>query len=154
MNQPDSIPSAPGTYVLALNASSPGEVTVGSFGSIQVQPGWYLYSGSALGPGGLHGRLSRHLRSTVCRWHIDYLKPLAPIRQIWYTVSPRRCEHLWAAALAALPGAQLPWPRFGASDCICPSHLFHFLELPSLERFIESIKQADPQAPHILGVSL
>lgn len=34
-----------------------------------------------------------------------------------------------------LPDAALPAPRFGASDCRCDAHLFHFAEKPDVVGF-------------------
>ena len=69
-----ALPSMPGVYALILEADRCLEVTVGKFGTLDVQPGYYAYIGSALGPGGLAARLKRHFsRDKLLRWHIDYL---------------------------------------------------------------------------------
>jgi len=40
--------------------------------NIDVKPGFYVYIGSACGPGGLRARILRHLKRTKkIRWHID-----------------------------------------------------------------------------------
>jgi Uri superfamily endonuclease len=94
---------------------------------LHLQPGWYAYAGSAFGPGGLRARLARHLRGGSKRhWHIDYLRPHAPIYEIWYSPKTQNCEHRWAAALGHITGAQIPLPGFGSSDCRCAAHLFFF----------------------------
>ena len=46
-----ALPAAPGTYLLVLRADAPARVSVGSLGELEVGSGYYLYAGSALGPG-------------------------------------------------------------------------------------------------------
>jgi Uri superfamily endonuclease len=94
--------------------------------------GWYVYVGSALGPGGLAARLCHHLAPMRRpHWHIDHLRTVVgPVVEIWYAVGPERRECDWATRLATRPGATRPIGGFGASDCRCPAHLFHFVERP------------------------
>lgn len=125
------MPTEKGTYVLHLSMDTSAEVTIGKLGTFHLAAGWYAYVGSAFGSGGLRGRLGHHL-SAVNRphWHIDYLRQVAMVVEIWYVVSPVRVEHQWAEVLQNLSGANIPVPRFGASDCKCPSHLFYFEAAP------------------------
>ena len=96
----------------------------GCLGTFTLAPGRYAYVGSAHGSGGLAARVGRHLRADKPRhWHIDALTATAPVVEVWYAASPTRLECTWAAVLRDLPGVVLPIPRFGASDCSCPSHL-------------------------------
>ncbi|MEA3346131.1 MAG: GIY-YIG nuclease family protein [Chloroflexota bacterium] len=122
----DVIPRQPGTYVLLLHLLSPTEIRVGKLGTSRFPTGWYTYVGSALGPGGLAARLARHQRRRRLHWHIDYLLALSGLVEIWWTVSPKRWECVWAQALKGLPGAAIPMLGFGASDCRCSTHLLHF----------------------------
>ena len=102
-------------------------ITVGRLGEQLFLPGFYAYCGSAFGPGGLKARLSHHLcKSERPRWHIDYLKNIATGTAIWYATETENHEHLFAAHLTALPGAEIVISRFGASDCNCPAHLVYF----------------------------
>ncbi|MFN3332972.1 MAG: GIY-YIG nuclease family protein, partial [Caldilinea sp.] len=89
-----------------------------------VAPGWYLYVGSALGSGGLRGRLRHHLR-VVRRphWHIDYLRQVCTVEQVWCVVDAQCWEHCWAEQLATM-ATPAPRLRFGASDCRCIAHCF------------------------------
>jgi Uri superfamily endonuclease len=122
--------------VLILRLSRPTTASVGRLGHFRFPAGWYAYVGSAHGPGGLVARVSRHLRSPKTRhWHVDYLRAHGQPVEIWYTVEPQKRECAWAQALAAFPGASIPVPRFGASDCRCPAHLIHFAEPPDLAAF-------------------
>ena len=122
----------PGSYLLLLELPEPLEIAVGKLGVFSFPKGWYVYAGSAMG--GLEQRVGRHLRgSPVQRWHIDYLRALAPIRNALTFPGTERRECELAAAMLRLPGASVPAPRFGASDCHCHTHLVHFAARPSLE---------------------
>jgi len=119
-------PDAPGTYALLLRCASCRRVSIGRLEVLQLRPGWYVYVGSAFGPGGLRARISHHQR--VARrphWHVDYLRRRAQMFAVWY-VCGKRCEHEWARFVGAMPGATIPLTGFGSSDCGCPTHLFSF----------------------------
>jgi Uri superfamily endonuclease len=129
----------PGAYALLLALPEPRTLTVGRLGTSCFPAGFYLYLGSALGPGGLSSRLARHCRvKKKQHWHIDYLRSLACLEQIWVRITKERVECDWAAAAGALPGAGIPAPRFGASDCRCPAHLFHYPVRPDVNAFAAS----------------
>lgn len=128
-----TLPAAGGTYAVALRCTRPEVVAVGRLGSVRLLPGYYVYVGSARGPGGLRARLGRHLAGAGRRrWHIDYLRARLAVAEAWYAAGGGEgVEHAWAAALASLSGAEQPARGFGASDCRCSSHLFFFHRLPS-----------------------
>jgi Uri superfamily endonuclease len=130
------LPPLPGTYVLVLRFSKRLEIVVGKLGVLAVQPGFYVYVGSALGPGGLAARVGRHCRhEKTARWHVDYLRAAADLEEVWYATGKSHRECRWASVLRALPGASVPLGGFGASDCGCPSHLCFFSLPPSLADF-------------------
>ena len=111
-----------GLYIAVFRLGRPLRVCVGQLGAFLFQPGVYFYVGSA--QRNLPARLARHARrEKPLRWHIDYLSTRA--RMLGAIVVPgrreRECE--LAAELAGLFDA--PVPGFGASDCRCPTHLFH-----------------------------
>jgi len=119
-----ALPAAPGTYALLIRVDAPLAICAGRLGAVALAAGWYVYTGSARGPGGLRARVARHLRPEKPRhWHIDALTCAAPVAAVWAVASPERLECPWATALRALPGAHLPAAGFGASDCACPAHL-------------------------------
>jgi Uri superfamily endonuclease len=124
-------PSLPGTCVLLLALPSSTDLVVGALGPLKFPAGYYAYVGSALGPGGLAGRVSRHLRLTDRpHWHIDALRAHAHPIAIWYAVGDKRRECSWARELCRLEGASTPALGFGSGDCRCASHLIHFASPP------------------------
>jgi Uri superfamily endonuclease len=134
-----NIPADPGTYMLVLNAQTEREVTIGKLGRFSIKPGYYVYSGSAFGPGGLRARIGHHLRqSSKPHWHIDFFKQDFDITEVYY-ISGKKCyEHRWAETLQSRPDAAIPIPRFGASDCKCPAHLFFFERRPDLLKILRA----------------
>lgn len=130
-----SWPRAPGTYALVLALQHPVEIGVGRLGTIRFESPFYIYVGSALGPGGLAARLRHHLRRAERpHWHIDYLRTRAEIFEIWLTEQDRRLECSWYNKLAGLHATR-PVIGFGSSDCRCRSHLLALANVPS-EAFI------------------
>jgi Uri superfamily endonuclease len=126
----------PGTdaFVLACRFDQP--VEIGKLGRLHARPGFYVYVGSAFGPGGLRARIAHHLKiSAKPRWHLDYLRPLVNPSEIWLTYDSRQREHQWAGVLAGISGAAVPFLGFGASDCRCESHLYFFSFRPSAVGF-------------------
>ncbi len=145
MTQPNTFPSAGGTYILLLRLVPTKRIRVGKRGIFTFTTGWYAYVGSAFGPGGLKARLGRHCRrKKKKRWHIDYLLAYASVEQIWYSIHPQPLEHLWAQAVAQFEGALIPIPRFGSSDCSCKTHLYFFDHPPGIETMKAYLKQRQP----------
>ena len=131
-----SFPTDTGTYILILRLDAPVCLRIGKRGEFDFPAGWYAYVGSAFGPGGLRGRLTHHLAPvTRPHWHIDYLRRAARVCAVWWLAGEMRCEHPWADVLCSLPGAVIPVPRFGASDCQCAAHLVHFVDTPDFDAF-------------------
>jgi len=129
------LPGLPGTYALLLHLDAPVPLTVGRLGSFTFPAGDYVYIGSARGPGGLRARVRRHARAGKRHhWHIDHLLGHARLAAVHAVVDADRRECAWAAALSRLPGAEVIAPRFGASDCRCPTHLVHFRQGITIER--------------------
>lgn len=122
----EALPSGPGTYLLVMRCRGPGTVSIGAAGELRLARGFYLYVGSACGPGGLRARVSRHLHGGArLHWHIDYLRQrIEPVATYFRSGRARR-EHRWSRRLAATTGLAIALSRFGASDCRCPAHLFY-----------------------------
>jgi Uri superfamily endonuclease len=127
-----TIEPKPGTYALVLSCTSNARIRVGRLGPMRLRCGYYVYLGSALGPGGLRARIAHHQKiSTRPHWHIDYLRAYTRIHSVWLNCDGRRHEHEWAVALKEAKGSMVPLPGFGASDCGCPSHLYFFERCPA-----------------------
>lgn len=125
-----------GTYVLVLEVREPARIKVGRLGELDITPGWYTYIGSAFGPGGVAARCNHHSRiSQRPHWHIDYLRSVCELREIWFSYDSARREHTWSNLVGKGRGATQPFPGFGASDCDCRSHLFRFPKTPSFQGF-------------------
>ncbi len=74
----DKFPADKGSYLLWLFLPRGADLTIGKLGCHHFSRGWYLYCGSAFGPGGLRARIGHHLKhSDKKHWHIDYLKSKA-----------------------------------------------------------------------------
>lgn len=125
-----------GTYVLVFELSSYIRLLVGKLGDFDFPAGWYAYAGSACGPGGLPARIRHHLGiASRPHWHMDYLRPLGCLREIWYGQGAGYDEHQWTASLRAMPGARTLAPGFGSSDCHCETHLVYFPTQPGIKAF-------------------
>jgi len=134
--------SHPGTYTLVFSSNSDRPINIGKLGTLLIQPGFYVYVGSAFGPGGLKARIKHHFNhSSRPHWHLDYLSPILSAREIWYTCDPTRREHQWATIHFETRGVFLPLPGFGSSDCRCPSHLFFYKSKPSGNYFRRKIRK-------------
>jgi len=142
--------STSGTYALLLHLAAPQTVVVGALGAQDLPPGWYLYLGSARGPGGLEARLARHRRETGKRkyWHIDFVRAVTELVEVWTTADAGQQECAWAAAAAELPGAVVVVSRLGATDCRCPTHLFHYARRPNSSEF-EPLIRAQLRCEHL-----
>ncbi len=148
---PFTLPSLPGAYWLVLHLGQSTTLRVGRRGDAFFPAGWYVYTGSAHGPGGIQSRLGRHLRGSARhRWHVDYLRSAAqPVAWGWTTAAaslPWECQ--WAQALAAQPEAYIPLPGFGASDCRhhCQAHLVGFPSLESLQSALPTATRGTMEA--------
>ncbi|RLE53194.1 MAG: GIY-YIG nuclease family protein [Candidatus Methanomethylicota archaeon] len=124
------IGKVPGTYVLILEVKSPLIKDVGVLGELYFKPGVYAYAGSALGPGGLLGRISRHVnKSKRVKWHIDYLTTdgRVDVKAIVYTETYLKHECCLAKNLAEYGEVV---KGFGSTDCKqgCIGHLVYFGE--------------------------
>jgi sugar fermentation stimulation protein A len=117
-----------GTYTLIIDCKKPFRVEIGRIGRVQIDEGFFVYTGSALGRGeaSLERRIGRHCRKRKrVRWHVDFLtvRPEIIIRKVICLDSPERLEcrinQLIISELAGKPVA----PHAGATDCRCEGHL-------------------------------
>jgi Uri superfamily endonuclease len=136
-----TLPSEPGTYALLCYSHRAELVPIGRLGRLQLRRGYFVYVGSALGPGGLRARLTHHLRpARKPHWHIDYLRAQTRLDRIWLIPGCDRREHQWAEVLKSNLNGTVPLPGFGSSDCDCESHLFFFRTRPSVKSFSAALR--------------
>ena len=115
-----------GTYAIIMELAKSAEITIGKLGQFQFKPGYYVYVGSAFGPGGLKARVGRHLKKNKkLKWHIDYLREHMDVIDVKFEETAKNEECQWAANFAE-NGAIFPIKGFGSSDCKCFSHLLYF----------------------------
>lgn len=134
-----------GTYALVLRSSGKATVQVGRWRRVDLERGYYVYVGSAFGPGGVRGRVLRHLRRRKSlHWHIDYVIDLLSAVAVWYSHASERLEHRWAAALCDAAGVS-PIRGFGCSDCRCHAHLFHASSEPGAA-LLSNITQGEAES--------
>jgi Uri superfamily endonuclease len=119
-----------GTYLLLLECNNEAELSIGKLGKMNTEPGYYLYVGSAFGPGGIKARINHHMRRAERpHWHIDYLRTVAVLVNAW-CVYGCSYEHEWSRSLSQSEAATVPLKGFGSSDCQCATHLFYFKRKP------------------------
>ncbi len=133
----------PGVYTLVLGLDMEREIAVGRLGRILFPRGYYAYTGSARGPGGLK-RVERHLEiqkgiRKTRRWHIDYLLPETRFLEavITHTASDLECS-----IARKVRERLMPIPGFGCTDCSCVSHLHFSTELGEA---LHAVRQAHGQ---------
>lgn len=129
-----------GIYTLIISIKTPLRLRVGRLGLLSFPKGLYLYTGSALGPGGLDRRVGRHQHGTGHKfWHIDYLLASKGV-SVGLAIIAHTCERMECGinrSLEAVGNSQAK--GFGSSDCIesCASHL-----LKSEERSVAVLRKA------------
>ncbi len=119
----EKLPRSPGVYALVLLLEEPAAVKVRGR-VFRLEPGCYVYVGSARGPGGLRARIARHTASEKrVKWHVDQLTSgAAELACVVYSRAGVR-ECALVPHLERL-GFEHPAPGFGSSDCrSCRSHL-------------------------------
>ena len=97
---------------------------------VYLEPGYYLYAGSAFGVGGLSSRLHRHIRKIKKKhWHIDQvtMSQNSAVEGIGISINTHsECEI--ASKLSKMESLK-PIDGFGNSDCnSCVSHFFQITE--------------------------
>jgi Uri superfamily endonuclease len=122
----EAAPVGKGAYALLIRLDAPVSFARGG-GTVVIAPGWYVYAGSANGPGGIRARLRHHLRGQKRpHWHVDHLTNAAA--WVEALALPGGSECAIVARLDAA-GLTLPLAGFGSSDCrACIAHLLRWTE--------------------------
>lgn len=112
-----------GAYLLVIKLEAPMRISRPAAQAGGLEPGWYVYAGSARGRGGIEARLRHHFRRKKGgHWHIDQLTPRASQMTAFAVPGGDECD--LAGRLSASFAFDVAVPGFGSSDCpICPSHL-------------------------------
>ncbi len=114
-----------GVYCLVLWLPRACHISLSRERASRLERGWYVYTGSA--KRNLVPRLQRHLRRhKKLHWHIDHLRAVASIRQIWVWPWTAGAECRTNTLVRQMPDATCPVRGFGASDCRCVAHLIAF----------------------------
>lgn len=143
-----------GSYILVLfNRHPPRSIPIGRLGGLTLQPGYYLYVGSAFGSGGVASRVNRHRKTAKpCRWHIDYLRRFTRLDAILVHYGSERLESCWVRQLLEDERLSTPLTGFGASDSPHPSHLFYCEAKLNMEALARSLSATrDAITIHTLG---
>ncbi|MEN6330330.1 MAG: GIY-YIG nuclease family protein [Methanobacteriaceae archaeon] len=130
-------PPLTGIYCLVIYLKEKSPIPIGKKGEFLFDRGCYVYVGSALNS--LPTRIARHLRQEKrLHWHIDYFLESvnSEIVDVIFTLThnPLECQ---VANEISKKGTGIP--RFGSSDCQCPSHLFYFKDC---KESVEACKKA------------
>ena len=125
---PETIEAAPdcgGAYVLAMQFDRPVEFSFQREEHV-LAPGFFIYSGSAYGPGGIRARLRRHFRrDKKLHWHVDRLTTVADSIHAIAVENGAECEIVGRLMLSG--EFLFPLEGFGSSDCTnCLSHLLQW----------------------------
>jgi Uri superfamily endonuclease len=119
------LPKAGGAYILLIDVVKPQTLPQKRFAGTVLEPGTYLYCGSAYGPGGLNARVLRHFKpEKKIRWHVDVLTSggAGRVTAAWIEEGGDECR--LSAMLCESERVAIPVPGFGSSDCaLCPTHL-------------------------------
>lgn len=151
-----------GVYQLVLRLFYDQSIAVGRKGAqADFRAGWYVYMGSALGPGGVKSRVQRHrLRSEdgkKLHWQIDFLCEFATVAEVWFSYTRnKRWEHEWVKACCEMRGSAIPVAGFGASDCPrgCPAHLVYFANRPRQADFLKELRERCESHPAVTTIRL
>lgn len=138
----NNFPKEKGVYILSLQLIESKFITIGKLGSFNFDSGNYYYIGSAVGSGGIAGRIKHHFEITEKpHWHIDYLRYHSTLKSVYFKISSKEEEHLTASILSEIMISPIKY--FGSSDCNCSSHLFYSKLNINLIRFISDFSRVN-----------
>ena len=138
----NKFPKEKGIYILSLQLIESKLITVGKLGSFNFDSGNYYYIGSAVGSGGIAGRIKHHFEITENpHWHIDYLRYHSRFKSVYFKISSKEDEHLAASILSEIMIPPIKY--FGSSDCNCCSHLFYSKSNINLKRFLSDFSKVN-----------
>ncbi len=105
-----------GVYLLIIEITKPLTIAIRNTG-YKLEPGYYIYVGSAWGSGGLKSRIARHIKKDKkIHWHIDKITstPFTAVKTI--CLLPGAPAH-YESSIASTLLTKLDFiPGFGSSD--------------------------------------
>ncbi len=134
-----------GTYTLVMVCKEPFRVKIGRIAHVRIGKGFLLYTGSALGRGGvsLERRIERHYRKgKKVKWHVDFLtvRPEISIKKTVCLKSLKRFEcRINKLIISELMGKPVIL-HAGATDCKCDGHLLS-VEVADVQRILIRLQQ-------------
>jgi Uri superfamily endonuclease len=138
--------STNGVYTLLLLVSKEVTLTIGKLVKTRFPPGYYTYTGSALGRGAtsLKHRIARHLRKEKRKfWHIDYLlaDENVSVEAVIVAETNKKMECKLNSHIKDIEEAKVPVKGFGASDCRknCGSHLLYFPATENADLLVQKL---------------
>mgnify|MGYP001123982416 CR=1 FL=1 len=149
-----------GVYNLIIRFNRGCTVAIVRGAVLLLEPGFYIYTGSARGRGStsLEQRLRRHLTQNKKQfWHIDRILQCrsAEVVAVVFAETRRNAECWVNAALMEDPHIRALGNGIGSSDCRCRSH-FLIAQGP-LRSLIFRVRHAYERvgfSPHVLKASL
>tara|TARA_B100000315_G_scaffold210567_1_gene206911 strand:- start:11330 stop:11788 length:459 start_codon:yes stop_codon:yes gene_type:complete len=142
MSQPidiiEQITDQTGAYGFVVRLSQPLTLKIGKFDRVSLPKGLYFYGGSAFGPGGLKARLGRHIRpKSKLHWHIDHVTSVGKFVAAAAIAKGSECRFVERAL--SMPGAVIPVPGFGSSDCrSCASHMVKLKRVSDISNIFDA----------------
>lgn len=122
-----------GAYQLSIYLSRSTYIRIGKKGIFRFPKGYYIYTGSA--KNGLKARVERHLREEKKHfWHIDYLLDHASVKKVFFFPDDKIDECSLSRRTQKRSKGKVVVPKFGASDCSCPTHLVFFRRLKDIPK--------------------
>jgi len=117
------IADSKGAYILSIHLEGLTSIAIPKMKTAKLQPGTYLYAGSAYGSGGIAARLKRHFKKhKKVHWHVDRLTSVAVTVEALAVLGGNEC--VLTEALISSGQFKTAIHGFGNSDCrTCDSHL-------------------------------
>jgi len=141
----EDLPSR-GVYILIILLKKRSQLKVGALGDKTFSPGYYSYTGSAMGKGSssLPLRVSRHQGTKKkVHWHIDYLlnNENSSLEAVIVLPSEEKIECRVNQLVKRALKAETLVPKLGASDCTenCDGHLLFFPEIKRTDSLIRKV---------------
>jgi|TARA_B100001971_G_scaffold125675_1_gene115725 Uri superfamily endonuclease len=134
-----------GVYSVLLQIPKDLTLKIGKLGSLSFLGGFYVYTGSAMGPGGISKRVSRHLKAKKKMfWHIDYVtdNPRIKVIAVFRAESKQKLECKVNKSIVLSLSASII-SGFGSTDCqeSCGGHLL-FLKDAAFQVCLRGIGEA------------